>query len=422
VLFTAFEPSGDDHASAVIAELKKRHPDLPVYAWGGPKMRAAGAEVVQLTGADAVMGLPGVQKILEHRRINRDIAEWIAAHPNVRLHVPVDSPAANFPICSIAKQHGLTVIHLVAPQLWAWGPWRINKLRRLTDLVLCLLPFEEPFFRQRGVPARFIGHPLFDEQVPTEELSARAESLPDGRPRVAMLPGSRPGEIAKNFPLLLGAYKELAKGRPKMRGLVAATTEGVRENLYQHASALGGWPDGLDVRVAETDLVAHWADLALVVSGTVTLQLARHGTPMVIVYKSSRAMYNLVGRWVITTEHFTLPNLIAGREVVPELVPHFEGPDALVRTAEGLLNSQSAMDAQREALASVVSRFRGRRASHDAATAIEQTLGLTGGGRSASTPALGDQSQPASSRHQSGADDDGSHGDAGTPRSEHAGA
>lgn len=380
MLFTAFEPSGDDHASAVIAELKRRHPDLPVFAWGGPKMAAAGAEVVQLTGADAVMGLPGLQKIMEHRRINRDIAEWISAHPDVRLHVPVDSPAANFPICSVAKKHGLTVIHLVAPQLWAWGPWRIKKLRRLTDLVLCLLPFEEPFFRERGVPARFIGHPLFDEPLPTEDLSVRAADLPAGKPRVALLPGSRPGEIAKNFPLLLGAYNELAKGRPKMQGLVAATTEHVRENLYQQAPSLGGWPDGLDVRVADTDLIAHWADLALVVSGTVTLQLARHGTPMVIVYKSSKAMYNLLGRWIITTEHFTLPNLIAGREVVPEMVPYFDGPEPLVRTAEGLLNSRAAMEAQREQLGSLIARFGGRRASYEAANAIEQTLGLVGDG------------------------------------------
>ena len=116
------------------------------------------------------------------------------------------------------------------------------------------------------------------------------------------------------------------------------------------------------------------------VSGTVTLQLARHGTPMVIVYKSSKVMYNLLGRWIITTEHFTLPNLIAGREVVPEMVPYFDGPEPLVRTAEGLLNSQAAMEAQRDQLASLTARFGGRRASYEAANAIEQTLGLVTGG------------------------------------------
>jgi len=376
VLFTAFEPSGDDHASAVIAELRKRQPDLPIYAWGGPKMAAAGAEVVQLTGADAVVGLPGLQKIREHQRINRDIAEWIDKHPDVRLHVPVDSPAANFPICKIAKERGLTVVHLVAPQLWAWGPWRINKLRKRTDLVLCLLPFEEPFFKQRGVPARFIGHPLFDEPVAAERYAERARELPEGKPKLAILPGSRPAEIRRNFPLQLAAYNELSKGRPRLRGLVAATTEDVRETLYSLASGMGGWPDGLDVRVAETDLVANWADLALVVSGTVTLQVARHGTPMVILYKTNKATYTAIGRWIITTDYFTLPNLIAGREVIPELVPYFEGPERLAREAEGLLNSQSAMQEQRNQLQAIVDRFHGKRASHEAAVAIEQTLGL----------------------------------------------
>lgn len=376
VLFTAFEPSGDDHASAVIAELKRRHPELAVYAWGGPKMRAAGAEVVQLTGADAVVGVPGLQKIREHQRINRDIALWIEKHPDVRLHVPVDSPAANFPICKIAKERGLTVMHLVAPQLWAWGPWRIKKLRKRTDLVLCLLPFEEPFFRQRGVPARFIGHPLFDDGLPLAELEAAASELAGGKPRLAIMPGSRPGEIRRNFPLLLGAFNELSKGRPRLRGVVAATTEEVRETLYELASGMGGWPDGLDVRVGATDLVAHWADAALVVSGTVTLQIARHGTPMVILYKTNKVTYNLIGRWLITTDHFTLPNLIAGREVAPELIPYFDGPERLVRVAEGLLNSQEAQREQREALAAIAGRFAGKRASHEAASAIGETLGL----------------------------------------------
>jgi lipid-A-disaccharide synthase len=377
VLFTAFEPSGDDHASAVIAELRRRHPDLPIYAWGGPKMRAAGAEVVQLTGSDAVVGVPGLQKIREHQRINRDIAAWIDKHADVRLHVPVDSPAANFPICKIAKERGLTVVHLVAPQLWAWGPWRIRKLRTRTDLVLCLLPFEEPFFKQRGVPARFIGHPLFDHDLPIEHLREQAEALPEGRPKLAIFPGSRPAEIRRNFPLMLAAYNELAKGRPKLRGLVGATTKEVEENLYALASGMGGWPDGLDVIVGQTDLVAHWADLALVVSGTVTLQIARHQTPMVIVYKTNKLTYNLIGRWLITTEHFTLPNLIAGREVAPELVPYFDGPERLVRQAERLLNSQSAMGEQRDELASITGRFHGRTASREAVLAIEQTLGLT---------------------------------------------
>ena len=153
LLFTAFEPSGDEHASKVIAEIRRRRPKLAICAWGGPKMVKAGAVVIERTGDDAVMGVPGLAKIREHQKINVRIEDWVKKHP-VNVHVPVDSPAANFPICEITKKSGSRVVHLVAPQIWAWGRWRIHKLRRLTDLVLCLLPFEEEFFAKRNVPAK----------------------------------------------------------------------------------------------------------------------------------------------------------------------------------------------------------------------------------------------------------------------------
>ncbi len=376
VLFTAFEPSGDDHASAVISELKRRHPGLKIYAWGGPKMAAAGAHVVQLTGTDAVMGVPGLQKIREHQQINRDIALWLERHPRVKLHVPVDSPAANFPICRIAKQAGLKVIHLVAPQLWAWGQWRVRKLRDRTDLVLCFLPFEEPFFRQRGVPARFIGHPLFDEALDLEALKAEASELEQGSPKVALLPGSRPSEIRGNFPLMLSAFRSMKNERPKLRGLVAATTEDVRENLYARASSLGGWPEGLDVVVGRTDVAVAWCDVAMVVSGTVTLQIAKQHKPMVVLYRTSKLTYNLIGRWIITTDFFTLPNLIAGAEVVPELVPYFDGPERLLSEMQRLISDGERQREQREALRRVVAPFEGMLASAEAADAIEQSLNL----------------------------------------------
>jgi len=387
ILFTAFEPSGDDHSSAVIAALKKLRPDIRVWAWGGPKMGAAGAEIVHRTGKDAVVGIPGLKKIREHQEINKDIDAWIRRHPNVRLHVPVDSPAANFPICKIAKDAGLAVIHLVAPQLWAWGPWRVNKLRKRTDLVLCFLPFEEPFFRQRGVPARFIGHPLFDEPIDLETLRQQADELPSGDPSLAILPGSRPAEIRRNFPVMLAAFRELRRDFPDMRGLIAATTEEVRESLYARASMHGGWPDGLDVVVGKTDLAVNWCDLAVAVSGTVTLQVARQQKPMVVMYKTNQLMYQLIGRWIITTDHFTLPNLIAGEEIVPELVPYFKGHERLTKTVRKLIEGQPRQRFQRESLARIVRLFDDHNAASDAAGAIAQSLGLPRRAQAAQDPA-----------------------------------
>jgi lipid-A-disaccharide synthase len=372
LLFTAFEPSGDDHASAVIAELKRRRPDLPIYAWGGPKMERAGAVIVERTGDDAVMGMPGWRKIREHTFINERIEGWMREYRPL-AHIPVDSPAANFPICKAAKALNIKVIHLVAPQIWAWGRWRINKLRRLTDLVLCLLPFEEGFFLKRGVSARFIGHPLFDEPLDLHEIERRAKALGDGSPRIALMPGSRPRELEGSWPLLLEAFRSLRASYPGLRGVVAATRPAVEQDLLARASLLGGMPEGLSIIAGDADAVIGWCDLALVKSGTITLQIARQTKPMVIFYKQSSPMlYHSVAWVAVATKFFTLPNILAHREIVPELVPHFGGADEIVAAARTLLDSPDLMIRQRQELGRIVEVFKGRNASAGAADAIEE--------------------------------------------------
>lgn len=376
LLFTAFEPSGDDHAAAVIRELRRRHPSLGIFAWGGPKMANAGATIIASTGDDAVVGVPGWDTIKRYLRIKQDIASWISAH-RPTVHIPVDSPGANFTIAQLAKRAGCKVVHLVAPQLWAWGPWRIGKLRRRTDHVLCLLPFEESWFTARSVSAEFIGHPLFDEPLDLAALDAQAQALPAGEPRLAVLPGSRAAELRRNFPVMLASFRELKRRHPGLVGVVGATTDAVRAQLQSKADLLGGWPEGLDVVVGQTDLVTRWCQAAMVVSGTVTLQLAKQSRPMVIMYKTNKLFYNLFGRFVITSEFFTLPNLIAGREVVPELIPYFKGHARLVDAVDALISSPERMQGQRTDLLGVSSVFEGRIASGRAADAIERFAGLT---------------------------------------------
>ncbi len=375
LLFTAFEPSGDDHASAVIAELKRRHPDLPIYAWGGPKMEKAGAVIVERTGDDAVMGMPGYRKIREHTFINERIEGWMREY-RPRVHIPVDSPAANFPICKAAKGLGIKVVHLVAPQIWAWGRWRIKKLRRLTDLVLCLLPFEEGFFLKRGVAARFIGHPLFDVTLDEADLDRRAAPLGGGSPKLALMPGSRPKELEGSWPLLLDAFRDLKRTYPDIRGVVAATKPSVERDLRERATLLGGWPDGLNILAGDADAVIRWCDLALVKSGTITLQIARQHKPMVIFYKTKAVLYYMVNWWALSTKFFTLPNIMAHREIVPELVPHFGGAEDIVRAARTLLDSPEKIAEQRSELERVTALFKGRDASSNAADAIEEVAGL----------------------------------------------
>ena len=335
ILFTAFEPSGDEHASSVIRELKRLRPDLPIFAWGGAEMQAAGAEIIERTGDDAVMGMPGLAKIREHQRINKRVAAWLKAHPEVKLHVPVDSPAANFPICKIAKKRGIGVLHLVAPQIWAWGGWRIHKLRKLTDGLLCLLPFEESWFGERGIKARFIGHPLFDHEIDTAALDEQASGYPVGQPRLALLPGSRPAEITRNLPLLLDSFREIRRRQPEAAGVVAATTDAVAERIRAIATESGGWPAGLEMEVDATDAIVRWSELALVVSGTVTLQVARQAPAAdgggLQVQPASCTM--LLARWVLVERPplTACPTLIAARaRSCPSSCHTSRGPEAIV--------------------------------------------------------------------------------------------
>lgn len=433
VLFTSFEPSGDDHASAVIRELKRRRPGLPVYAWGGPKMQQAGAEVIERTGDNAVMGMPGIGKIIEHAGINRRVRRWLRQMQGqgrpIALHIPVDSPAANFPICKIAKASGVRVVHLVAPQVWAWGRWRVNKLRRLTDLVLCLLPFEQNWFGARGVTARFVGHPLFDHPLDDADLDLRAAEI-DRQVRaafagasatrssgtapikLALMPGSRPAEIKSSFPTLLDALRRLRADFPNTLAVVAATKPSVAEELKARARAIAdrllereksgtradGLPEGLIIVSGDTDAVVRWCDYALVVSGTVTLQIAKQAKPMVAFYRPNPVVYWLIARWIVSTEYFTLPNLIAGRRIMPELIPHFGDGEALAVEVIKLMRRDGYADDQRVELQRVCDLFKGQHAASGAADQIERVLDqITGDALGVGRPMPALQNQPQAS-------------------------
>ncbi|MBL4591959.1 MAG: lipid-A-disaccharide synthase [Phycisphaerales bacterium] len=389
ILFTAFEPSGDDHASAIIRVLKEWYPDLKIFGWGGRHMRDAGADIIEHTGDDAVMGVPGLQKIQEHRQINAKIEHWLKDNP-IAVHVPVDSPAANFPVCKLTKPQGAKVVHMVAPQLWAWAPWRIRKLRRLTNHVMCVLPFEPGWFTPRGVQATFVGHQLFDQPLDLDALDEQIKDWRTGPQQIALMPGSRPGEMRKNFPLLLGAYIKLAAEHPDMVGMVAATRKEIEPELSKIAKDAGlDWPDSLSITHAQTDAVIRWCSFALVVSGTVTLQIARQHKPMVIVYKSSRLIWSLAARWFIRTKFFTLPNIVAGREIVPELVPHFAGAEPIADRAVQFLENPEAYQEQVDNLKALTAQFSGHHASQNAAALIAKFAGLEPIEQSQS-----DQSQP----------------------------
>jgi len=344
VLFTAQEPSGDAHAAPIVARLRECHPDVEPVAWGGPKMEAAGARMLGRTADDGVMGLAGIAKIREVKALHDRIVGWARGHP-VAVHVPVDSPSANYPLAARLRPLGARIVNFVAPQLWAWAPWRIGKVRRLSDVLLCLLPFEEEWFRSRGVVAKFVGHPVLSTPVDAARCAAEAVRLPTHRPRVVLLPGSRSSEVRRNGLLLAETFALIRDAMPGARAVVVASNESNAARFAELVGLHGGrarppqW-EGLDVHVAgrETSLEAaiHWADLALAVSGTVSLDCARQAKPVIGVYRTSRAEA-LGARLVIRAPSLLLPNILAGRRIVPEFVPYAGGPAPIAAAALGLL-------------------------------------------------------------------------------------
>jgi lipid-A-disaccharide synthase len=377
VLFTAFEPSGDAHAAPVIAALRRRAPDLPICAWGGPRMADAGAQLVATTAEDGAMGLVGLRKIASVRRHIRAIADW-AKGQRILVHVPVDSPAANFPVVAALKPSGVRVAHLVAPQMWAWGSWRVAKLRRLTDVVLCLLPFEEEWFRSRRVPAKFIGHPVINREVDLDAIRARQGTLPTGAPRILILPGSRSGEVRSNLRLLVSAYLELADRHRGIAGLVVAANQSLARLCRE---VVADWPVGLHLAVNDggglLEAAIHWCDLALNVSGTVSLDLTRQHRPMIGLWRGSVVSW-LGSKLVLRTPHRLLPNIIAGRRIVPEFVPAppWMGPGPIVAAASELLKDSKRLAVAAEELRRVQVRFHGH---HPDEEAVETILRLVSG-------------------------------------------
>ena len=363
-LFTAFEPSGDALAASVIAQLKAKCPDEPIWAMGGQRSAAAGAELLEETTVHATMFLDTLRHVRSHwQRLGR-LRQWLSAH-RIKALVPTDSPAANWSICKLVRraQPEAKIVHLVAPQLWAWAPWRIGKLRRLTDHVLCLLPFEPAWFEPRGVPATFVGHPLVSDR--------RALSAPDAEAaaptRLALLPGSRTSEIEKNWPTMFAACQQLQRRHPGLTARVAALDERIAtliRDVGRRATGQADLPDTIQLLSGQTQDVLEWCDLALVVSGTAVLESATYGKPMLVLYNISgmeRLGYACVRRWLVATNTFALPNLIAewqgqGR-VIPELAPHFGQVEPVVELLEQLLVDPEARQRQRQGLAQVLTAF-----------------------------------------------------------------
>ena len=365
VLFTAFEPSGDAHAAPVIAALKAMAPEIEIVACGGPQMERAGAIMIERTADDGAMGLSALSKIASVKKTQNAIRQWALAR-RVNVHVPVDSPAANFAIAKFMKARGVRVCHLVAPQLWAWGPWRLNKLRRCTDLVLCLLPFEQEWFRSRRVPAKFIGHPVINRILDQAQIDAQSNELPKGSPKVLLLPGSRSSEVKRNLPLLLKVFSDIQHNHRRAIAIMVTANDSLARLVRERMPTL---PPGVLLMTGKLDAAISWSEIALCVSGTVSLDLLRQAKPMVGMYRTG-LLSVLGGNIMLSMPNRLLPNILAGKRVVPEFVPCLGRAGPISAAVEELLADQSRLRETANALRTLLPAFQGKRPDIEAAEAI----------------------------------------------------
>jgi lipid-A-disaccharide synthase len=297
-------------------------------------------------------------KILYYRRAVRKLRSAIRdLRPDVL--VPVDSPALNWHLAKEARAAGTSIVHYVAPQVWAWAPWRIKKLRRLTDHVACLLPFEEEYFRSRGVAATYVGHPLFDRlpaRIDAADCPDLAEAWCEGTWRIAMLPGSREGEIAAIAPALAAVADEVGRrwdgSQCKFLAADDRSADRIRAAIRR---------DEVDVVTGDAGSVLADSHFAVVASGTATLEVASYGVPMVIVYNISRwqrMAWRLFVKYMMRTRNLSLVNIIAGRGIVPELMPFFTSPGEVVRSVVSVIKDYGWLCATRQKLLDLTTPMR----------------------------------------------------------------
>jgi lipid-A-disaccharide synthase len=361
------EASGDLYAGALARELQALDPTVRLSGLGGPEFAAAGGDLIADYRGLAVTGLTeAVGKLPQwFAMLRRLVAEARDSHPDAL--VAIDSPDFNFPLARRLKRLHVPVVYYISPQIWAWRPGRLKTIRRLADLVLVIFPFEESIYRDAGVPVKFVGHPLVDLVKSSDRVSfLRRHGLSEGRPVVAILPGSRANEVHQILPDLLAAASRILARVPDAQFLVARAP-GLDDGLFAATGSGGG--TSVVVVEGETDAVLSAADVALTASGTATVQTALHDTPMVIVYRVSPLTYQLARR-LVTVDTIGMVNLIAGRKIVPELIQDDFTPDAVAEQAAAMLADAGRRTEIREGLASVRQQLGGPGASRRAAEAI----------------------------------------------------
>ena len=325
IFFSAGEPSGDLHGANLIRQLRSRCTDLRAVGYGGPQMAQAGCSLHADLTALAVMWFARALLNLHKFWALASRADRYFRHHRPDAVVLVDYPGFNWWIARRAKAHGIPVFYYAPPQIWAWARWRVKKMRRFVDHVLCSLPFEQQWFRRQGCHATFVGHPFFDEvrrqQYDRQFLDAHAGRE---RPLVAILPGSRTQEVTNNLKWFLEAAARIREQVPQARFAIAAFKPHQAELARRELAATQKVRDlPIEVFVGKTPELIRLADCCMSVSGSVSLELLYHTTPTVILYWISRTAYFVQG-FFRKVKYITLVNLLSTDELFPKDLTPFD--------------------------------------------------------------------------------------------------
>jgi lipid-A-disaccharide synthase len=365
-MVVAGEVSGDIHAGNMLAELRRIDPDVRAFGVGGERLGAAGLELVASSEELAHMGLVEVIRELPGiRLIMRRLVDE-AARRKPAIAVLVDSPDFNLRLAARLRKHGIPVVLYVSPQLWAWRRGRVRTVRRLAREVLCILPFEVPFYEAHHVRARYVGHPLVDEIYRVGLLD---QSTPKARGQIAMLPGSRGMEVRQLLPVMLQTLRAMPP--PAIQEAVIVEAPGMGAVIDSILAECGSDPRVRRASGEERRRALARCELAWTASGTATLECTLLDVPMVVGYRLQPLSFALA-KLLVRVAHVALVNLIAGRGLVPELLQKEWCPERLAAVTTEMLEGGAV--AQREGLADARAHLGSPGASKQAAEAVSEYL------------------------------------------------
>lgn len=374
-VLVAGEPSGDQLAAGLITALRRRFPDAVFEGVTGPQMEAAGCQ--PLASADE-LGLFGFTEVIAELprllALRRRLLRYCIARPPTAF-IGIDVPAFNTGLERRLKRAGITTVHYVCPTAWAWREGRTRMIRQAVDVLLAIFPFEPPFFKRHGIEARFVGHPLADRlpQQPDAVQARQALGLAANSPWVGLLPGSRRSEVRLLGPLFLRTATWLAERLPGVRFIAPMATREIRAMFEQQLAACEDAPPIMLVDGQARDVMCA-ADVLLLASGTATLEALLLKTPMVVAYMLSPGNYAVVRSLnLLKTEFVSMPNLLAGRELVPELLQTAAEPRLLGAWLYRLLVSAAAREMQTGAFAEIHARL-ALGADENAAAAVAEVV------------------------------------------------